>query len=122
MKVILNNNTIKASELEISAVGKIPELAVVREVRTSYALDAEGKRTDKIDAIRYDCVNPDNYSSFTIKVEITRPVVTNEILEGSEEPIFVSIPVEEVVIKPYAIEYGNVKVSIIAPYIKLAEK
>ena len=85
MQLNLNNNSMKASLIKIPAVGKIPELAVVRDVRISYVLDAEGKKTDKVDAIRYDCVNPDNYASFTIKVESNRPAVTKELLEGSED-------------------------------------
>lgn len=121
MKVLIDNNVIKASELEVSAVGIIPEVAVVRNVRISNVLDAEGNRTDKVEAVRYDCVNPDNFSSFTLKVEATRPVVTKETLESSEEPIYITIPVSETVIRPYAIEYGQAKVSIIVPYVKLAE-
>lgn len=121
MKVILDNNNMKASELEVSAVGIIPEIAVVKNVRVSNVLDAEGKKTDKVEAVRYVCVNPDNFSMFTLKVETTRPVVTKEILEASEEPVYIMIPVSEVVIRPYAIEYGNAKVSVIAPYVKLAE-
>lgn len=121
MKVVIDNNVIKASELEISAVGIIPDVAVLKNVRVSNVMDAEGKKTDKVEAVRYDCVNPENFSTFTIKVETTRPVVTKEILEASEEPIYISIPVEEVVIRPYEISYGNAKVSIVAPYVKLAE-
>ena len=74
-----------------------------------------------VEAVRYDCVNPDNFSTFTLKVESPRPIVTKEILEASEEPVYISIPVSEVVIRSYSIEYGNAKVSIIAPYVKLAE-
>ena len=121
MKVILDNNNMKASDLEVSAVGIIPEIAVVKNVRISNILDAEGKKTDKVEVVRYDCVNPDNFSMFTLKVETTRAVVTKEILEASEEPIYISIPVADVVIRPYEISYGNAKVSIIAPYVKLAE-
>ena len=121
MKVVVDKNVMRASELEVSAVGIIPEVAVVRNVRISNVLDAEGKKTDKVEAVRYDCVNPDNFSSFTLKVETTRPIVTKEILEASEEPIYISIPVEEVAIRPYEISYGNAKVSIVAPYVKLAE-
>lgn len=121
MKVSLDNNQMKVSELEISAQGIIPELAVVRNMRPSYVLDSEGKRTDKIEAVRYDCVNPENYSSFTIKVETTRPVITKELIEASDEPLYITIPVAEVVIKPYSIEYGVAKVSIVAPFVKLAE-
>ena len=83
MKVVIDNNVMKASELEISAVGIIPEVAVIRNVRISNTLDDEGKKTEKIEAVRYDCVNPDNFSTFTIKVETTRPVVTKEILDAS---------------------------------------
>lgn len=121
MKVVIDNNVMKVSELEISAVGIIPEVAVIRNVRISNVLDDEGKKTDKIEAVRYDCVNPDNFSTFTIKVETTRSVVTKETLDASEEPIYIFIPVEEVTIRPYEISYGNAKVSIVAPYVKLAE-
>lgn len=102
-------------------MGIIPEVAVIRNVRISNTLDDEGKKTEKIEAVRYDCVNPDNFSTFTIKVETTRPVVTKEILDASEGPIYIYIPVEKVTIRPYEISYGNAKVSIVAPYVKLAE-
>lgn len=121
MKIQIDHNVIKASKLEVPADGIIPELAVVKNIRISYVIDAEGKKTEKVEAIRYDCVNPENFSMFTLKVEATRPVVTKEILDASEEPIYIVIPVTEVVIRPYAIEFGNAKVSIIAPYVKLAE-
>lgn len=121
MQVIIDNNQIKVAALQVSANGIIPDVAVVKNVRISNVTDADGKKTEKVEAIRYDCINPDNFSSFTIKVESTRPVVTKEILEGSEEPVYISIPVAEVVIRPYAIEYGKAKVSIVAPYVKLAE-
>lgn len=121
MQIVLDNNQMKAAALQVSAIGIIPELAVVKDVRVSYVLDSEGKKTEKVDVIRYDCVNTDNFSTFTLKVETTHPIVTKEILEASEEPVYISIPVSEVVIRPYSIEYGNAKVSIIAPYVKLAE-
>lgn len=121
MKAGIDNNMMKASELEISALGIIPEVAVVKNVRISYVMDAEGKKTEMVDAVRYDCVNPDNFSTFTLKVKTTRPIVTKEILEISEEPVYITIPVSEVVIRPYEISYGKAKVSIIAPYVKKAE-
>lgn len=111
----------KVAALEVSAVGIIPEVAVVRNVRISNVLDEEGKKTDKVQAVRYDCVNPEDFSTFTLKVETTYPVVTKEILEASEEPVFVNIPVDAVVIRPYAIEFGQAKVSIVAPFVKLVE-
>lgn len=83
MKVVLDNNIMKASEFEVSAIGIIPEIAVVKNVRISNVLDEEGKKAEKVDVVRYDCVNPDNFSTFTLKVEATRPVVTKEMLEAS---------------------------------------
>ena len=121
MKAILDNNQMKVRALEVPASGIIPELAVVKNVRISNALDAEGKKAEKVDVVRYDCVNPDNFSVFTLKVESTRPVVTKEILEASEEAVYIEIPVSETVIRPYEIVYGTAKVSIVAPYVKLAE-
>ena len=121
MKTMIENNIMKASEIKISAAGIIPDVAVVKNVRISNVLDAEGQKTDKVEAVRYDCVNPDDFSTFTLKVEKSLPVVTKEVLETSEEPVFISIPVSEVVIRPYAIEFGKAKVSIVAPYVKLAE-
>lgn len=121
MKVVIENNVMKVSELEISAVGIIPDIAVVKNVRVSNVLDADGKRTEKIEAVRYDCINMDNFSTFTLKVEKKHPIITRELLEASEEPVYITIPVSEVLIRPYFIEYGKAKVSIVAPYVKLAE-
>ncbi|WP_419023682.1 hypothetical protein [Holdemanella sp.] len=118
MKSILDKNQIKVSMLQVPATGIIPDKAVVKSVRVSYSLDGEGKRTDKVSAIRYDCVNSTDFSTFTIKVESTKAVLTQENIEESEVPLYISIPVEQVVIKPYAIEYGIAKVSIVAPYVK----
>lgn len=121
MKAMVDNNKMKISVLEVPADGIIPDIAVVKNVRISNVLDAEGEKTDMVEAVRYDCVNPDNFSTFTIKVESARPIVTREFIEESEEPVYISIPVDAVVIRPYAIEYGQAKVTIVAPYVRLAE-
>ena len=120
MKAKLDNNQIKAAELAIPAAGIIPEIAVVRNVRLSYQQDADGKRTEKVEAVRYDCIDPDSYASFTIKVETNRPVISKEELDAAEDAICIAIPVDKVTIRPYAIEYGMAKVSIVAPMVTLA--
>lgn len=121
MKTVLNENKLKASELEVPAEGLIPEVAVLRNVRVSYVTDADGNRTETIEFVRYDCVNPENYSNFTLKVVSTRPVVSQEMLESLEEPLFIAIPVSKTIIRPYSIEFGYAKVSIIAPEVKIYE-
>jgi hypothetical protein len=109
----------KTTDLTILAEGKIPETAVLREVKITYQQDNNGMRTSVIDSIRYQCVDPVTYSNFTIKVLKSNPIITEEELEKSEDVVFLDIPVSQTLIKPYAIEYGNVKVSVIAPYVKL---
>ncbi len=121
MSATINDNKMKASFFQISATGIIGETLAVRDVRISYLKDTDGKRTDSIDVIRYDCIDPDNFSSFTIKVSGAKPVVTKEELENADNPLYISVPLDKVEIKPYAIEFGFAKVSITAPYVKLAD-
>ena len=119
MTLKLNNNQIKASELSISAVGYISEVAVLRDVKVSYIKDSDGKATNVIESSRYTCVDPVTFATFTLKVNGARVLITPEAVAESEEHIYIDIPVDETIIKPYAIEYGTAKVSIIAPYIKV---
>lgn len=116
----IDNNRIKVKDLAIPAEDFIPDLAVLRKVRPSYAQNEQGERTDVVEAVRYDLVNPETYSSFTVKVEGSKAIITSEVLDAQTEPVYVQIPVSEVVIKPYEIAYGVAKVSIVAPYVKLA--
>lgn len=122
MGISLKNNTLSALAFEIPASKYLPEIAVIRDARLSKVKDASGKITDKVDCTRYDCVNPDTYEMFTIKVPGAEPVITKEDLESSTAPIFIEIPMEDVVIRPYSIEYGKANVSIIAPYVTLVKK
>lgn len=121
MKTFIENNEMSAGNLEISAQGKISEILVVRKVRPSYLKDAEGKITENIDHIKYDCVDPETFATITLKVLSTHPVVTNEIIETAEDAIYIAVPVDETVIKPYEIKFGKAKVSVIVPFVKLAE-
>lgn len=115
----LNNNEMKASDLAVSAVGYISETAVLRAVKVTYAKDSDGNKTNVIESSSFICVDPINYASFTLKVNGARIFITPEALEEAEELVYIDIPVSETIIKPYSIEYGKAKVSIIAPYIKV---
>lgn len=117
----IENNLMKISEISIPAEGIISEVVVLKAVRPVYALDSDGRRTDKIEAVRYDCMNLDNYSNFTLKVQSTRPVITEEELEAAEEAVYIAIPVEQVEIKPFEIKYGIARVTILAPFVKIVE-
>ena len=119
-KGTVNNNQLATADMIMSAVGLIPDIAAVTNVAYVYKTDAQGKRTDQIEGIRYRCANPKDFTVFTLKTLSIKPVITPEELESSEDVVFISIPVNDVVIKPYKIEYGIATVSIIAPYVKLA--
>lgn len=119
MKHLISNNIMTASQFNLPAVGIIPQLAVLRDVKLSYATDAEGKRTDSVNSIRYDCVDPERFSTFTIKVETSKPVISAEELENSENMVVLELPVDEMIIKPYELAFGKAKVSIVAPYVKI---
>lgn len=121
MKTFIENNEMAVTDLEVLAKGKISEVLVVRKVRPSYLKDAEGKITEHIDHIKYDCVDPETFASITLKVQSTRQIVTNEVIEMSDEAIYITVPVEETVIRPYDIKFGKAKVSVIVPFVKLAE-
>lgn len=121
LKMSINNNQVSTKELAISAEGIISEEVVVKSVRTSYKFDQDRKATDEIESIKYDCVDPETFSVFTIKVNTTKAVVTQEQIDQNDEATYISIPVAETFIKPYDIKFGIVKVSIVAPFVKLAE-
>ena len=116
----IDNNVVKTADISIDASSFIPEVAAVRGVRIQYGKDTNGKKDDdSIEAVRYDCVNMENLSTFTIKVEGKKPVVMQETVEDAEQPLYIAIPVSDVVIKVYDVSYGRAKVSIISPYVSL---
>lgn len=119
MKLKISDNVMKTADFAITAQGIIPEVVVVRSVRVSFSAEDSN---EKIKSVRYFCVNPVDFSSFSIRVDGKPPVVTEEVLEAETEPVYIEIPVRETVIKPYEIAYGNVKVSIVAPFVKLNKK
>ena len=44
-------------------------------------MDAEGKKTDKVEAVRYDCVNPDNFLAYSNVVD--NAVNTDELVRAA---------------------------------------
>lgn len=119
MKSLISNNVMDATKFNLPALGIIPQIAVLRDVKLSYATDSDGKRTENVASVRYDCVDTENFSTFTVKVETSKPVITSGELENTDELVVLELPIDEMTIKPYEISYGKVKVSIIAPYVKV---
>lgn len=51
----------------------------------------DGKVTEEIDGYRYEVVALDNkYEKFQVKVEGTNPIVTQEAIDASDKPIYVT--------------------------------
>lgn len=117
----INNNLISVGELKIPAIGLIPPKAILRDVSLINKSDADGKRTNEVEAVRYDLIDPITFSTFSLKVAGTHPVISKLDLDKSENPIYLEIPLEEVNIKPYRIDFGKATLSITAPTVKLAK-
>lgn len=119
MKAKISNNLIPTELIKIPVDGFIPEQAVLKAVRPVYLKDANGKKTDVLEAVRYDCVNPETFDTFTIKVPEKPPIISQEALNDADVVTMVSIPIDKVVIKPFEMSYGKVKVTIVAPFLEL---
>ncbi len=118
---MINQNIISVANITLSAKGYLPDKAVLKDIRVSYKKNTEGNLTKDIEATRYHCISPDNFDTFIIKVCGKEPIIDPEDFKKSNDNIFVEIPVSETVIKPYEIAFGRVKVSIIAPYVRIAK-
>ena len=120
-KAVIDNNMMKASSLEMGATGLISEQLVLLDITYQYKTDEAGEKTKEVEYVKYKCIDTATYSSLMIKVETNKPVISNANLEASEDAVYIRIPVDETLIKPYAIEYGKAKVSIIAPFVELVK-
>lgn len=116
MKTKIVNNTISTQDFVINPADYLPESAFVRRITS-----VTNKETGAVEFIRYECLNQNDLSTFVIKVPSTTPIVSFEEFEKSTSLLKIDIPVSEVTIKPYALEYGNIKISIVAPYLKKHE-
>lgn len=122
MSVKLCDNKIKINELATTLDSYTEEKTfALKSVGLVKKKDGEGKATDIVEAVRYSVVDISNYNTFTVKVMGATPVVTNEMVEQSDETIYITIPTDQTLVKPYEISYGTAKLSIQAPYVELSK-
>lgn len=119
MKSLIQENKISTKYITLTGRGLLNPVAVLRDVKLIYRTEKDGTRSDEVVAVRYDCIDPESFSTFSIKVENDKPIITEEELELAENPVFIEIPLEQTLIKPYEVSYGSAKVSIVANFIKL---
>ena len=121
MRTIIKDNTISSDFFLLDANKVLPDKAILREVKPVYVLDAKNTVTDKIDYVRYDCVDPVNFGTFKVKVMNSDPIISEDELEASDTPVIIELPLDKMFVRPYKMEYGKASVTITAPYLVIAE-
>lgn len=120
-KAVIDNNMMKADSLVMGATGLISEQLVLLDITYQYKTDEAGEKTKEVEYVKYKCIDTATYSSLMIKVKTNKPVISKTDLEASVDAVYIRVPVDETLVKPYAIEYGKAKVSIIAPRVELVK-
>jgi hypothetical protein len=106
-------------EFVLSGSDYISPTVALRDVRYVYEQDEFGNRTNKIVAVRYMCIDPTNFSSYAIKVMGSEAIITPEQIKKSPDIILIDIPVDDVIIRPYELSFGQMSVSISAPFVSI---
>ena len=92
----------------------------MKNVHENKAFDKATKKSlDKVESITYTVVDPETFTTMKIKVLNPTPVITQDELDRSDSPVFITFPLDKTKVRPYSIEYGKVKVSIVAPDVVL---
>lgn len=116
------NNTCSTKDIQIPlSMITTEEIFVVNSV-TIQNKYVDNKRTDEVEAIIYDLVEPKTFVPIRVKVLAKTPVISSTDIETSDVPIFIQLSLEETVIKPYRIEYAKVSISIVTPYVTVAKQ
>ena len=119
MKSFIKNNVVNANVFVMTGKDMLSPVVALRDVRYVYKTDSAGKRTDEIQAIKYDVIDTETFSTFTIKVDGSVAVITPNDLELAPDIVYLDIPINQVIIKPYEMSFGNAKVSISAPSVSI---
>ena len=117
MIVSLDGNQAKMKDFEmpLSMFTKQCNYAL-KNVHENKAFDKATKKSlDKVESITYTVVDPETFTTMKIKVLNPTPVITQDELDRSDSPVFITFPLDKTKVRPYSIEYGKVKVSIVAP-------
>lgn len=89
---------------------------VIKSVRVNKVFDKEANKVSDVnESVTYTVVETETFSSMKVKVTNPVPVITQDELDRSDSPVFITFPLDKTKVRPYSIEYGKVKVSIVAP-------
>lgn len=119
MKTVLDNNTISPEFFSITLDSIFEsETFVLKSVKRAHSY-VDNLKTDTIEAIVYELVDPNTFSTFRLKVPGNSPVIEPEKYKETEELLHVSVPLSKTSVRLYKIEFGKAFVTISAPYVKL---
>lgn len=79
----------------------------------------DNKPTDKIIGYKYECVDTDTFEKFSVKILGQKPIISQDIIDGTENHIKVSF--NDAIVKPYMIPSGGVALSFQASSIKVIQ-
>lgn len=118
MKLTISQNRVDAKLLEmpLSAFTNNSEFAITA-VKDNFAYE-NGVKTEKWLSTTLSCVDTVSYATIDVKVPKHLEISQSEI-DQSESIICVEIPLEDTIVRPYAIEYGKAKLSIVAPSVRI---
>lgn len=133
VKATLQNHTLRMKQGNIVLINQVPfspdmfkmcEEMELTEVALVYAYNDNNKPiTDKIEAIKYTCVDGKNWYVFKVPNQ-TKPVISQEEIDrrdSENNPVFVKIPLEKIIFKPYQnpSDRGILRISLQIPFIEV---
>ena len=118
MRLQINKNLVDAKLLAmpLSDFTETTDYAVTA-IKENYEY-LDGKRTDKWLSSTISCVDTVSFATINIKVTQRIALVQQEIDE-TDDNIFIQIDLGKTFVRPYSIEYGKAKVSIVTDSVKV---
>lgn len=117
----LNNNKATATQLVIKGDSIFKGNKFVLHSMSKAYEYKDGVRTDTVIGINYDCTEMTSFSRIRLRTQETTPVIDPEVLEESSEQVVIQVPLEQLILRPVKIEYGQVTFSITAPFVRLVK-
>ena len=123
MKAIINKNSIDTQDLIMPLSNLImadKAKFAVTAIRDNYAYE-NGKKTDTWQSVTLSCVDAANFAVLDIKVTSHIPL-TQQDIDNSQNGVFAEFPLEQTLVRIYAVEFGRAKVIITAPTAKIVSR
>lgn len=111
-KCKISDITLSMSQVTDSDVFAVTGVSIIKKY-------VDGKPTDDVDGIRYLLTDTKTLTQISVKTLEKKPAITQDEIDNAGCLMYVKLPIEETLIKPYKMEFGKVSVSIIAPSVEV---